>query len=393
LKKESLKHTMRFELPLFTIIRMISSTAFRMVYPFLPAFRDGLGVPVQSLTLAIGSRSLVAAFAGPFFATLADSRGRKTGMLLGIGLFIAGTAIIVFWPTFFGFVLAMMLATIGKVTFDPSMQAYMGDRVPYARRSFAITITELSWSGAYIVGIPLVGWVIARYGWIAPFPLLGLLIFFAGALLYLRVPKDRAHVSAPPTFIANFRAILKSPAAKAALGFTLLSCIGNEIINLVFGVWMEDSFGLKLAALGAAAAVLGIAEVSGEGLVALITDRLGKKRSIFIGLVVNSAAVLMLPFMQANLTGALVALFLFYISFEFLIVSSIPLMTEVMPKARATMMSGFFTTASIGRAAASVVVSPLYRFGFLAVVFVAIAFNLLAIWAIRDIELPAEKAS
>lgn len=382
---------MRFELPLFTIIRMISSTVFRMVYPFLPAFRDGLGVPVQSLTLAIGSRSLVAAFAGPFFATLGDSRGRKTGMLVGIGLFIAGTAIVVFWPTFFGFVLAMMFTTIGKVTFDPSMQAYMGDRVPYARRSFAITITEFSWSGAYIIGIPLVGWVIARYGWIAPFPLLGLLIFLAGALLYVRVPKDGVRASAPPTFISNFRAILKSPAAKAALGFTLLSCIGNEIINLVFGVWMEDSFGLKLAALGAAAAVLGIAEISGEGLVALITDRLGKKRSIFIGLVVNSAAVLMLPLMQASLTGALVALFLFYISFEFLIVSSIPLMTEVMPKARATMMSGFFTTASIGRAAASVVVSPLYAFGFGAAVLVAVVFNLLAMWAIRDIELPAEK--
>jgi predicted MFS family arabinose efflux permease len=101
---------------------------------------------------------------------------------------------------------------------------------------------------------------------------------------------------------------------------------------------------------------------------------------------------LMLPLMQSNLTGALVALFLFYISFEFLIVSSIPLMTEVMPKARATMMSGFFTTASIGRAAASVVVSPLYSFGFGAAVFVAVAFNLLSMWAIRDIELPAEKA-
>ncbi len=391
MEKESLKRTMRFELPLFTLIRMISATAYRMVYPFLPVFRDGLGVPLETLTLAIGSRSLVGAFTGPFFATLGDSRGRKFGMLLGVFIFIAGAAAVVFWPTFPGFVLAIMLTFIGQVTFGPSMQAYLGDRVPYSRRSLALTITELSWSGAYIVGIPLVGFAIARGGWMAPFPLLGLLMALAGGILWLTVPKDKPPSKAPPTFIANFRIILKSPAARAALGFTLLSGVANEIINLVFGVWMEDSFGLKLAALGAAAVVLGIAEISGEGLVALITDRLGKKRSIFIGLVVNSLAVLTLPLMQSSLTGALVALFFFYISFEFLIISSIPLMTEVMPKARATMMSGFFTTASIGRASASLFVSPLYAFGFGAAVFVAVVFNLVAIWAIRDIELPAER--
>src|SRR5690606_41636126 len=47
--------------------------------------------------------------------------------------------------------------------------------------------------------------------------------------------------------------------------------------------------------------------------------------------------------------GALLALILFYISFEFTIVSSIPLMTEVLPHARATVMASFFILASIGR--------------------------------------------
>ncbi|MEX1071021.1 MAG: MFS transporter [Anaerolineales bacterium] len=392
LQKESLKKPLRVELPLFTIIRMISATAYRMVYPFLPALRDGLGVPLESLTLAIGSRSLIAAFAGPFFASMGDSRGRKFGMLAGIFIFMAGTAVVVFWPTFSGFVIATMLTTIGQVTFGPSMQAYLGDRVPYSRRSFVLTVTEFSWSGAYIVGIPLVGLVIARGGWMAPFPLLGLLSAMAGGILWLTIPKDKAHAKAPPSFLTNFRMIMKSPAARAALGFTLFSSIANEFINLIFGVWMEDSFGLRLAAMGAAAAVLGIAEVSGEGLVAALTDRLGKRRSIFIGLLVNSFSVLLLPLMSGNLTGALATLFLFYISFEFLIVSSIPLMTEVMPSARATMLSGFFTTASIGRAAASVVTAPLYAFGITATVFAAVVFNLLAMWAIRDIELQAEKA-
>lgn len=379
---------LRVLVPLFTFVRFLSSTAFRMVYPFLPAFRDGLGVSVASLNTAIGARSLVAGLLGPFIATWGDIRGRKTGMLLGMALFIVGAATVAFWPTFAGFTLAMMLTILGKITFDPAIQAYLGDRVPYARRSQVLTLTELSWSGAYILGIPAVGWVIARAGWIAPFPLLGLLVLLLAVLIWFWVPKD------PPVegrdtgrVLKKFGEILSSPTAVTGLVFAGLICVANEIINLTFGVWMEASFGLQLAALGASAAVLGAAELGGEGLVALITDRLGKRRSILLGTLVNCVAVAALPFVGGSLPLALTALFLFYISFEFTIVSTIPLMTEVMPQARATMMAGFFTFASFGRALASGLSTWLYEIGFGASVSAVLAANLLAILVLRNLRL------
>ncbi|MCL5428391.1 MAG: MFS transporter [Chloroflexi bacterium] len=386
-----MKTSLSLQIILFTFIRMVSSTAYRMVYPFLPAFRDGLNVPLETLAPAIGSRSLVAAIFAPLLSSVGDSRGRKQGMLLGLAIFIAGTAIAVFWPTFPGFILALMFTTVGKVTFDPTMQAYLGDRVPYERRSFAITITELSWSGAYIVGIPLVGWVIAGAGWLAPFPLLGALILLAALLLGFQLPKDEPRAVKPPSLWVNFGTILHSRPAIAAMGLTVFSVIANEFINLTFGVWMEESFGLQLVALGGAAAVLGIAELSGEGLVALITDRLGKRRAIFFGLVINSLAVISLPIVGGTLVGALMGLFMFYISFEFFIVSSIPLMTEVLPAARATMMAGFFTSASIGRAVAGWIALDIYALGFMATVVATVAFNLLAILSIRNLRIAAEE--
>jgi len=363
-----------------------------MVYPFLPAFRDGLGVPLETLARAIGTRSLVAAIFAPLLSSFAENRGRKFGMMLGMVIFIVGTSIVVFWPTFYGFMLSLMFTLVGKVTFDPSMQAYVGDRVPYERRSFAITITELSWSGAFIIGIPLVGWVIASFGWLSPFPLLGGLILLSMVLLGLQLPKDAPPTVSGPSLWSNFGIILRSKPALAAMGLTVFSCIANEFINLTFGVWMEDSFGLKLLALGGAAAVLGTAELGGEGLVALITDRLGKRRAILIGLLVNSLAVLSLPVISTNVVGALIGLFFFYISFEFLIVSSIPMMTEVMPAARTTMMAGFFTSASIGRAFAGWVALNIYAMGFLAIVIATVFFNILAIVCTRNLHIPAEEA-
>lgn len=386
----ALRNSLRVQLVFFTFIRMLISTAFRMVYPFLPVFRDALNVPLDTLTRAVGLRSLVSAFVAPFLATVGDSRGRRTGLLLGMSVFVSGAAVVSLWPTFGGFATAMVLMLIGKATFDPSLQAYIGDRVPYAQRSTAITVTEFSWSGAFILGVPAMGWVIGRAGWLAPFQLLGLLVLVCIGVVFFTLPKQGAPHAATRGVLGKFKIVLQSPAARIVLLFTLLVCLANELVALTFGVWLEMSFGLQLAALGAAAAVLGIAELSGESLVALVTDRLGKRRAIALGLLVNCLAGLAMPLFGGSYVGALVTLFLFYVSFEFVIVSSIPLMTEVMPAARATMMSGFVTAASIGRALASAFTPLLFARGFEFNTGAGIALNLLALVCLRSLRVGKE---
>ncbi len=79
--------------------------------------------------------------------------------------------------------------------------------------------------------------------------------------------------------------------ALAAISIALWASAANELVNLIFGVWLEDSFGLKIAALAGASAVIGLSELGGEGLVALTTDRLGKPRALVLGLTGNVLAV------------------------------------------------------------------------------------------------------
>jgi hypothetical protein len=97
--------------------------------------------------------------------------------------------------------------------------------------------------------------------------------------------------------------------------------------------------------------------------------------------------------MEGSLVGAVFSLFLFYISFEFYIVSSIPLMTEVLPLARTTMMAGFFTSAAIGRALASAISPGLYALGFGFIVAITVLLNLLAMATISRLRLESEEAA
>ena len=384
-----MKSSLRFQVLIFTLTRVVLNTMHRMIYPFLAVFARGLGVDLAALGLAVTARSLLGSF-GPFLAAVADSRGRKLGMLLGIALFVSGTGIVAFWPTYPSFVLALVLAMLGKYVFDPSMQAYLGDRVPYQRRGRVLAITEYGWSLSFIFGIPLVGFLIARGGWMAPFPLFALLGSVSFLVLLWMLPRDPDPDPDQPKFLANLRTVLTFTPALLGLSVNIMMSSANEVINLVFGVWMEDTFGLKIAALGLAAAVIGFSELGGETLSAGLTDRLGKTTAVAIGLILNSLAALLLPILGTTIPGALVGLFLFYIAFEFSIVSAIPLMTEILPEARATLMAANVASHSLGRALGALLAAALYTVGqsypwmhgILANVMVALLFNLFALIAL-----------
>ena len=353
---------LRYQLVAFFATRTVINTAYRMVYPFLPALARGLGVDVQSIALAVTARSSLG-LAAPLLGSAADMGGRKRGMISGLGLIALGLAVVSIHPTYTTFFAALLFTSGGKILFDPSMQAYLGDRIGYAQRSLAIAATEIGWSLSFLVGIPVAGWLIDRGGWTAPFPWLAGCALAAAVLLAVILPPDRVRRAPPPSLLRHLKAVLRHPAAVAGLALGLLLSSANETVNIVFGLWMEQSFGLQVAALGAASAVIGLAELGGEGLVAGLSDRLGKRRAVALGIVLNSLAALALPPIGTSTPGALVGLFAFYITFEFTLVSSLPLMTELVPAARATMMAANVAALSLGRALGALAGPPLFSAG------------------------------
>lgn len=355
-----MKRSISFQIAAFIAVRIVVNTALRMLFPFLPVFGRGMGVDLATLSSALALRS-AAGILGPFMAPLADRRGRKVGMLAGLAIFILGSSLVALWPTFPVFVLGITLNLLGYFLFNPSMQAYLGDRVPYQQRGLALALTELGWSLSFIIGVPLVGLLIARYGWSAPFAVLAILGLAALLALARILPGGKpASVSGVGAWRTLGR-VFSSPIALAGMIMGSALSMANELVNLVFGVWLEDAFGLQIAALGATAALIGFSELGGEALSAGLVDRLGKSRAITIGLLVNSLAGLVLVFSGGQVAAAMAGLFLFYLSFEFTMVCTIPLMTEVLPEARATMMASYVAMISLGRAGGDLLSPRLYN--------------------------------
>jgi predicted MFS family arabinose efflux permease len=321
----------RTQIVIIALLRIILNTMHRMVYPFLTVFARGLGVDVTAVSLALAGRNIAGIF-GPIVAPVADSRGRKFGMLLGIVAFTLGVGLVAVRPSLPTFVAALVLGILGKSWFDPAVHAYFGDRVAYEQRGTAVAVTEMSWSIAFIVGVPAMGFLIAHYGWSAPFPILTVLGVFMLVVIWWVIPRDRATAERQSLFP-------------------------------------------------------NVQELSGESLVATVTDRLGKPRAVALGLGCNIAASLLLPLIGRTEFGALAGLFLFYLSFEYLVVSQLPMMTEVVPGARATAIALNSVGFGIGRSLGALLSTFIYvRLGFPAVTGVAVLFDIFALLALAEMQ-------
>ena len=385
LAQNKLNRPLFLQILAFIATRLVFNTMHRMVYPFLPFFMRGLGVDLTQISTALSIRSASGALS-PFLAVVADSRGRKTGMLLGTTLFVVGVTLVAIYPVFWTFLVALFLSTGGYLVFIPSMQAYLGDRVPYEKRGLPLALTELSWSLSFILGVPLAGLMISRWGWTSPFPWLAGLGLLALVGLVRLLPADPPVSRLNPNLWVNFRTVLASPLALIGLAMGVSFTIANEVVNLVFGIWMEGTFGFELVALGLVAVGIGLAEFGGEALVGGVVDRLGKVRAVTFGLLANCAAALALAALGSSLAGAVACLVLFYLTFEFTIVSSLPLMSEILPEARATLLAANIALISLGRAVGAWLASRFFEIGssqtILFNALAAVGFNLLALLAL-----------
>jgi len=353
-----------------TLSRLFLNTARRFPYPFAPALSRGLGVPLTAVTRLIAANQITG-ISGLFFAPFGDRWGYRVMLMAGLGLLGVGMLTGGFLPFYGSVMVALFLAGLGKSVYDPAIQAYVGERVPYHRRGMAVGLIETCWAGSSLVGIPLVGLLIDRFGWQAPFFVLGVLGLMSMVSVGLLIPgnRDGSKTSrAPVTVWSAWQRVSQEKAGLGLLGFAFFVSVANDNFFVVYGAWLEEAFYLSIVTLGITTTVIGVAELIGEGLTASLADRLGLQRAVIIGLVLSGVSYAVLPYLGKTLPMALAALFIVFLTVEFAVVSAFSLCTEVVPDARATMISGFFAAAGLGRVVGALVGGQVWMAGGIGVI-------------------------
>ena len=292
--------------------------------------------------------SLLGVFAGPMADRFGCRMMMRAGLaILALGMIICGL-VPLYWPVFAG----LVVASFGKTIFDPAIQAFVGNNVSFERRGRVVGIIETAWAGSTLIGIPALGLIIDHIGLRQSFFLLGLLGAVGWLVLGLVIPKDEggsALAKGRLSFWASMIQLFKIRAAAGMLLFGFFISVANDCLFVVYGAWFEQDFSVSIVTLGFSTIAIGSAELLGEFLTAMFSDRIGLKRAIVIGPLAAISAYLMLPVIGQSLALGMVGLFLVFLAFEFTMVTSFTLCTEVIPQTRATMMAGYYAISGVGR--------------------------------------------
>ena len=375
-----------------TLSRLVLNTARRFVYPFAPVLSRGLDVSLSAVTMIIAANQS-SAIVGMVFGPLADRLGFRLMMLIGLGLLGAGLLAGGFLP-FYGVVfIALLMAGLGKSIFDPALQAYVSARVPYHRRGLFIGLLEFSWAGSTLIGIPAAAFLIEKFGWRAPFFVgggLGLMGLFVLRRLIPPTTETRSSGASGSIGLKSaYRLLGRSRPAMGVLAYAFWVSAANDNLFVIYGAWLESSFNLSIVALGLGTGLIGIAELTGESLTAFGADRIGLRRALIIGLVATLVGYGLLPLYGHNLVFTMGGLFYLFLCFEFTLVTSLSLSTEILPTARATMMASFFAAAGLGRVVGALVGGQVWLSGGIwATSLVSAGMNSLAlialVWGLRN---------
>ena len=354
------------------IARIIANVPFRLSTFFLPAITRGLGVSLSAGGVLVSVGSLMGLVA-PLFGVLSDRSGGRRVMVFATALFAVSALLMGSLPWYGVAIVAFGLIGLAKMAFDPAMQVFIGQRVPYERRARVLGLTELAWALS-LLAMPLCGWLIEAVSWQAPFLLLGAIGVPVWWLTRRALPADAPSTPATDDGPWGIRRTLISLQdqvrevcvdGQSVLALSTLALIGFAQINVLvaYGAWMEDRFGLTVSSLGLVTLVIGAAELLAELAVAFIADRLGKRRSVFISVIFTGVAYLILPQLTGSLAVALVGTAVMTFFFEFTIVGLLPLVSGMRAEARGTVMSLGRAAGSASRAIAAPVGVALYTTG------------------------------
>lgn len=352
------------------LTRFFTDTGVQLFFPFLPVIAKGMGITPEILGRLVSVRSAMGLFS-PLFGILMDRYSYRLVMRLGLMLAAIGLLVVGSSNGWLMAFIGMVLMGLGSFSFVPALQAYLSNRLPYARRARGLGIVEYAWAIAGILGLSVMGQIITVTSWRVPFFIIGLALFIF-SFVYRVLPSAREHRGEhqPGTAAAQFPRFSwnqffdlgsqrRSTWAALVGGGLIMFATWHTFLN--YGTWLEREYKLDAAAIGIVAAVLGMADLIASVLASLVTDRMGKRYSVMGGTALGAASFLLLPTLNQSLIGVVTGLVLARFFFEFSVVSNLALVSEQAPTQRGKVLTFGAACALIGSTLAGLTGPPAYE--------------------------------
>jgi len=330
---------------------------FGIVVPILGRYAERFGANGLQVGLMFASFSIAQMVFAPILGRISDKVGRKPVIvfsLIGtaIGSFVTGAAGAL-WVLFLGRILDGASGASVAVA-----QGAVADIAPPEQRARLMGMMGAAFGVGFVVG-PALGGLAALGGPHVPFYLAGSIAAVNAVAAMIRLPEtkpDTSHITEK-----HQRGSALSPALKrfALVGF--LSMLGFAGFEATFSIWGQKQFGFTEGSASIVFVFVGVTLVAVQGgLIGPLTEKLGSRKLLRIGLSLVAVGLLLLG-ITTTWPMLFVALFLLSLGQGVSGPSGGALVAELAPVERRGEAIGYQqSTAAFGRVAGPVMAGALF---------------------------------
>ena len=299
----------------------------------MPLYAESLGIGIVEWGALAASWALGMFVSEWVWGSLCDRSDRRWLMILSLLATSLITSLYTVHSLVPAFILLEFLTGVMGVTLGPTSRAYISDESPEASMGLYVSIWWACFSLGRIFG-PLIGTYIAQtWSFESSFYASSILSVALAALILISFPKQRAwrHESTPANVFVGVKTILNLKSLSFLFVATIFVFIGKALITSFLPLFAVEQIKMSTIQVGNLIAALSGAQLLALPIVGEVSDRFGRKRTTFIGLLISTCLLLL------YLVGGSASQFLLItIAFGFGIASSsliLAMIPDVTPRA------------------------------------------------------------
>ena len=353
---DSFDKEIRRNITAVTVARLVANAAYRFAPLFLATIARGFDVSLSTLGFAIFVSEL-SGFASPFAGRIVDRLTHRNSMVLGLIGSAVGCTIAAVSTSPLMFAVGVTVLALTKQSFDLGLGAWIADHVPYNQRGKIVGLTETAWALGLLLGVSIMGLITAATNWRIGFAFAVLCLVVSMFVIFNRVTNEarvphESRSTTPQRITGNSWLVV-------ATMFCIMCSAQNLFVT--FGAWLEDEFQFGAARLAVAGFSLGLVELVASVSSSRQTDKWGKERSIALGALLVIPGGIFLCLGSNNLIIGLIGVFIYFLGFEFSVVSLLPLATSLVPNSPGTGLGWVLGAGTLGRAVMAIIATHLFE--------------------------------
>ncbi len=288
------------------VTMLLDVVSFGIIIPILPKLISQLIHGNYSDASVYGgwllfTFSLVQFIFSPVLGNLSDRFGRRPILLCSLFGFGIDYLILAFAPTIWWLFIGRFIAGIFGASFTTA-SAYIADISTPEKRAQNFGIIGAAFGLGFIIG-PLIGGVAGQFGVRVPFFIAATIAFLNWAYGYFILPESLSKENRRPFDIrranpmGSLKQLRRYPIVAGLVGSLFFIYVAAHAVQSNWSFFTMEVFHWTAATVGYSLCFVGIlfAIVQG-GLIRVINPALGQNKSVYLGLLLNTVALLLFAF-------------------------------------------------------------------------------------------------